>query len=100
MRWMAPVVIIGGSNYILGIAGLVNLNYNNYFLKAVTVSGLISLILLIITIPLLDVYSGALAMIMAEIILFLCGNNAAYGLTPILLSDIIPPVASIFIYRS
>ncbi len=70
MRWMAPIVIIGGSNYILGIAGLVNLNFNSYFLKAVTVSGLMSLILLIITIPLLDVYSGALAMIMAEIILF------------------------------
>lgn len=70
MRWMSPVILIGSMNYMLGIAGLVNLNYNKYFLKAVTISGIMSLVFLIITIPLLDVYSGALAMNMAEIILF------------------------------
>lgn len=70
MRWMSPVLIIGSMNYVLGIAGLVNLNYNWYFLKAVTVSGLISMLALMITVKALDIYSGALSMLLAEVILF------------------------------
>lgn len=70
MRWMSPVIIIGSMNYVLGIAGLVNLNYNNYFLKAVTISGVTSLLFLIATVNYIDIYSGAIAMLLAEIVLF------------------------------
>lgn len=71
MRWMSPVILIGSMNYVLGIAGLVNLNYNTYFLKAVTISGVASLALLFATVKLIDVYSGAIAMLSAEIVLFI-----------------------------
>ena len=70
MRWMSPVIIIGSMNYVLGIAGLVNLNYNNYFLKAVTKSGVASLLILIATVSYIDIYSGAISMLVAEGILF------------------------------
>lgn len=72
IRYMAPVIFIGGMNYILGIAGLVNMDCNNYFLKSVTISGIASLFLLILTAKLLDFYSGAVSMLMAEFILFGC----------------------------
>ena len=71
MRLMSPVIIIGSMNYVLGIAGLVNLNYNNYFLKAVTISGIVSLLFLISTVSSLDIYSGAIAMLLAEIVLLI-----------------------------
>lgn len=80
MRWMTPVVVIGGSNYIIGIAGLVNLNYNKYFLKAVTISGVASLVILIVTIPVLDVFSGALSMVVAEVVLFVYCYKKLRGL--------------------
>ena len=70
MRWMSPVIFIGSMNYMLGIAGLLNLNYNAYFLKAVTISGVASLALLIATVKVIDIYSGAIAMLSAEIVLF------------------------------
>lgn len=71
MCYMSPVILIGGMNYILGIAGLVNLNQNKYFFISVTFSGILSLILLVISVKYIDLYSGALAMISAEVILFI-----------------------------
>lgn len=71
IRYMSPVILIGGMNYLLGIAGLVNMDCNNYFLKSVTISGIASLLLLIFTVPILNFYSGAISMIMAECILFI-----------------------------
>lgn len=70
MRVMSPVIVIGGMNYVLGVAGLVNLGHNLYFLKAVTVSGVVSLLALFPLVQLMGVFSGAVSMIMAEIILF------------------------------
>lgn len=67
---MSPVICIGGMNYILGIVGLVNLNYNHLFLKFVTISGLASMAFLIITVPIAGVYSASLSMIIAETVLF------------------------------
>lgn len=70
MRVMSPVIIIGGMNYVLGVAGLVNLGHNLYFLKAVTISGVVSVLALFPLIHLMGVFSGAVSMILAEIILF------------------------------
>ena len=70
MRVMSPVIVIGGMNYVLGVAGLVNLGHNLYFLKAVTVSGVVSLLALFPLVQLMGVFSGAASMILAEIILF------------------------------
>lgn len=69
---MTPVISIGGMNYILGIVGLVNLDYNKYFLKYVTISGLASIITLLLTIHVGGIYSAAASMILAEAVLFLC----------------------------
>lgn len=67
---MTPVIFVGGMNYILGIVGLVNLNCNQLFLKYVTLSGLASIVFLILTVRIGGVYSGSVSMVLAEIMLF------------------------------
>lgn len=69
--YMSPTIFIGGMNYILGIAGLININQNKFFLTSVTISGILSLTILITFVHFIDLYSAALAMISAEIILFI-----------------------------
>ena len=81
MRWMSPVLLIGSMNYVLGISGLVNINYNSFFLKAVTISGVLSILLLIISVSLLDIYSGAISMVLAEVILFVMCYSKLFKLT-------------------
>ena len=69
---MTPVIFVGGMNYILGIVGLVNLNYNKSFLKYVTMSGLASIVFLLLTVYFAGIYSAAASMIIAEVVLFSC----------------------------
>lgn len=76
MRWMSPVIIIGSMNYVWGIAGLVNLNYKNYFLLSVTVSGIASLVVLLATVSFFDIFSCAISMLVSEGLLFvLCASK-------------------------
>jgi len=72
IRIMTPVVLFGGLNYILGIVGLVNLGYQQYFLKYVFVAGLVSIIFLVVTVNLWGAFSASIAMCLSEITLFAC----------------------------
>lgn len=71
IRIMSPVILLGGLNYILGIVGLVNIGAQKDFLKYVTISGIISLLFMLISVHWLDVYSAAIAMSMTEYLLFI-----------------------------
>lgn len=70
IRIMIPVVFFGGMNYILGIVGLINLGENKSFVLSVAISGLLSISFLLITVNLWGNISAALAMSVAEMILF------------------------------
>lgn len=71
IRIMIPVVFFGGLNYVLGIVGLINLGENKSFVINVAVSGVSSIIFLVSTVQLWGNISAALAMSIAEVILFI-----------------------------
>ena len=70
IRIMSPVILVGGLNYILGIVGLVNIGAQRRFFKYVTISGIGSLLFMLISVHWLGVYSAAIAMALTEYILF------------------------------
>lgn len=71
IRAMIPVIMFGGLNYILGIVGLTNLGYKDFFLKAVIISGITSIAIVFGGVNSVGCYSGAIAMCTSEIILFI-----------------------------
>ncbi len=71
LRILSFVILFGGMNYYYGIAGLVNLGYANYFSKAVWISGIASILICTITSHYLKDVGAAIAMLSAEIILFI-----------------------------
>lgn len=66
---LSIVVIVGGMNNLLGFVGLVNLNYQQYFFRYVLISGLISIIFLLISVKFYGIYSAAWAMAISETVL-------------------------------
>ena len=68
---MSPVIFFGGLNYILGIVGLVNAGAKKAFFHCVMISGIASIILLLLLIKYFGVYSAAISMTICEIILFI-----------------------------
>lgn len=71
IKLMVPVIFFGGLNYILGIVGLTNLGYQKFFLKAVIISGLISVIALFLLVKVWGNYSAGVSMCLAEMSLFM-----------------------------
>lgn len=70
IRTMVPVILFGGLNYILGIVGLTNMGYKDFFLKAVIISGIASIAIVFSTVNIIGCYSAASAMCASELILF------------------------------
>jgi PST family polysaccharide transporter len=68
---LLPVIFLGGLNYYLGIIGLINLGMNKYFLKAVFISGLFSVLLCYFLSNFLGPIGAAIAMTSSELVLFL-----------------------------
>lgn len=71
IRIMSLVILFGGINYVLGIIGMMNHNRSNQFLKAVLIAGIISVVAMICFVQKYSYYSAAVAMVLAELILFL-----------------------------
>lgn len=71
VRIMTIVIFFGGMNYLVGMVGLVNLNRQRAFFIAVMVSGIISVLFLLSTVSAWGIKSGALSLVVAEIILFI-----------------------------
>lgn len=70
IRIMSLVIFIGSMNHLLGIVGLVNLNGQKQFFIAVMISGIISILFLLISVKSLDIFAAAWAMVISELILF------------------------------
>lgn len=70
IRILTPVIFFGGLNYILGIVGLVNAGEKKAFFRCVMISGIASVIILLLLVTPCGVNSGGIAMSTCEIILF------------------------------
>lgn len=68
---LLPVIFLGGLNYYLGIIGLINLGFNKYFLKAVFISGVTSVLLCYLLSSFLGSVGAAIAMSTCEFVLLL-----------------------------
>lgn len=71
IRIMTLVILFGEINYLIGIVGLVNMNYERYFLVAVVITGVISVTVVLLTVAAMQASAAAMAMSVSEIILFL-----------------------------
>lgn len=70
-QFLLPVIFLGGLNYYLGIIGLINLGFNKYFLKAVFISGITSVLLCYFLSRFLGATGAAIAMSSGEFVLLL-----------------------------
>lgn len=71
LRIMTLVPFFGGFNYLLGIIGLINLNYKKYFALFVFIAGISSSIISIYLISIFSIRGAAFSVSLAEIILFI-----------------------------
>lgn len=78
IRLMAPIIVFGGLNYLLGIVGLVNLGFQSYFFRFVLIAGVCSIVFLISTINSWEVFSASIAMVIAEVLLFVLCSYKLY----------------------
>lgn len=69
---MSPIILIGGFNYLFGIVGLINLRRKKEFLKSVVISGVLSLLFLLLTVNWWGVISASLSMLLAESVILIC----------------------------
>jgi len=73
VRWMVAVLFFGEINYMIGIVGLINMNRKTYFFFAVLVTGIFSVIFLILTVRDYGALAAAWTMSLSEMLLcFLC----------------------------
>lgn len=70
IRIMSGVILFGGMNYLLGIVGLINLNKQQLFFRFVVISGVASVLFLLVFVSHLGIYAAAYSMLFTEILLF------------------------------
>jgi len=75
VKIMSPVILIGTLNFILGVVGLVNLNYQDTFFVAVMIAGIVSVLLLLLSVNFIGVVAGAISVLISEVLLFLICLN-------------------------
>lgn len=71
VRIMAPVILLGGLNSMLGSVGLVNLNRQKDFFVGVILAGCVSVLFLCSSVCLWGIKSAAIATVLAELVLLL-----------------------------
>jgi PST family polysaccharide transporter len=70
IRIMTLVILFGEINYLVGIVGLVNMSGQAQFFRSVLVTGLFSVIFMLICTPYWGITAAAWAMSLSEILLF------------------------------
>ncbi len=70
IRILSVIILVGGLNYYYGIIGLVNMSKEKYFTRSVWTAGLVSLMLCAVLAPGLKANGAAIAMVIAESLLF------------------------------
>ena len=71
IRIMTLVILFGEINYLLGIVGLINMDGQRYFFRSVLITGIFSVVFMLLMTPCHGVYAAAWAMSMSEILLFM-----------------------------
>ena len=70
IRIMTLVILFGEINYLVGIVGLVNMDGQAQFFRSVLITGLFSVIFMLICAPCWGIMAAAWAMSLSEILLF------------------------------
>ena len=70
IRIMTLVVLFGEINYLVGIVGLINMDGQAQFFRAVLVTGVFSVVFMLFLVPLYGATAAAWAMSLSEILLF------------------------------
>ena len=69
IRIMTLVILFGEINYLIGIVGLINLNRQNAFFRSVVITGLFSVLFIIIFAKRYGAYAAAVSMSLSEMLL-------------------------------
>lgn len=76
IRIMTLVVLFGEMNYLLGIVGLINMDAQHYFFRSVLITGVFSVVFMLLMTPRYGGDAAAWAMSLSEVLLFfLCIFN-------------------------
>jgi PST family polysaccharide transporter len=76
MRILSLIILFGGMNYLLGIIGLLNLGQKKAFTNYVMISGIISLLITLMTAKKFSYTGASYGMVVGELVLFsLCVNK-------------------------
>ena len=70
IRIMTLVILFGEINYLVGIVGLINMDGQRYFFRSVMVTGVFSVVFMLLMTPLHGAAAAAWAMSLSEVLLF------------------------------
>ena len=70
IRIMTLVILFGEINYLVGIVGLINMDGQRYFFRSVMVTGMFSVVFMLLMTPLHGAAAAAWAMSLSEVLLF------------------------------
>lgn len=76
IRIMSSVVFLGGFGYVFGVLGLFNIGEQKKFLVNVFISGVLGVLVLIVFVSKYNAIAAAVAMVVAELTLFLLCLNS------------------------
>ena len=71
IRIMTLVILFGEINYLVGIVGLINMDGQRYFFRSVMVTGVFSVVFMLLMTPLYGAVAAAWAMSLSEVLLFI-----------------------------
>lgn len=70
IRIMTMVIFFGEINYLVGIVGLINMNGQHYFFRSVLITGVFSIVFMLLFTPIYGANAAAWAMSLSEMLLF------------------------------
>jgi PST family polysaccharide transporter len=71
IRIMTLVILFGEINYLVGIVGLINMDGQRYFFQSVMITGVFSVVFMLLMTPIYGSNAAAWAMSLSEVLLFL-----------------------------
>lgn len=78
IRIMTLVILFGEINYLVGIVGLINMDGQRYFFQSVMVTGVFSVVFMLLMTPRYGGNAAAWAMSLSEVLLFLLCLSSIY----------------------
>lgn len=78
IRVMTLVILFGEINYLVGIVGLINMDGQRYFFQSVMMTGVFSVVFMLLMTPLYGANAAACAMSLSEVLLFILCLSSIY----------------------